>query len=234
MKYFLAAGIFLMCLALFMQASFAYSQSSPASRQELVFTVYLDDTRIGTHHVKISARGAESEVVTEAKFRYSILLIPLYSYHLVTTELWRDGCLTRMISRTDDNGDEYFVDARRSGDDQALLLKTQDGSADISGCVKSFAYWDVEQLKADQLLNGQTGQYETTSLKPLGNQPFTFGEISTLAKKYVLTTERFEIELWYSNDGEWLALQSVTESGGILRYVATHLVDAIEAGEQQS
>jgi hypothetical protein len=234
MKRLLAIVITVTYLALFLRVSFAYSQSGQPGSQELVFTVYLDDKTIGTHQVTISDSGTESEVVTEAKFKYSILLIPLYSYHLMTTEMWRDGCLTRMISRTDDNGDDYFVDARRSGDEQGLFLKTQNGSADISGCVKSFAYWDVEQLKADQLLNGQTGQYETTSLTSLGNQPLTFGEVSTQANKYILNTERFEIELWYSDDGEWLALQSVTESGGILRYIATHLVDSSDAGKQQS
>ncbi len=234
MKRLLVTGIILMCLALFMQVSLAYPENGQTTRKELAFTVYLDDKTIGTHHVTISNSRGESKVITEANFKYSILLVPLYSYHLMTTEMWRDGCLTRMISRTDDNGDDYFVDARRSEDDARFFLETQDGNAEISGCVNSFAYWDVELLKANRLLNGQTGQYETTSLTPLGEQPFTFGAISTLANKFILKTERFEIELWYSSEGEWLGLQSITESGGILRYVSTNLVDSIRTGEKQS
>lgn len=234
MKQLLATGIILICLALFMQVSLAYPESGQIIRKELAFTVYLDDKTIGTHNVTISDSDGESKIITEANFKYSILLVPLYSYHLITTEMWRDGCLTRMISRTDDNGDDYFVDARRYDDDARFFLKTQDGNTDIYGCVKSFAYWDVELLKADQLLNGQTGNYETTSLTPLGKQPFRFGAISTPANKFILNTERFEIELWYSGEGEWLALQSVTESGGILRYVSTHLVDSIRTGKKQS
>jgi len=234
MKRLLATAVLAICMAILMRSAFAYSESGQATSKELAFTVYLDDKTIGTHRVSISNSNGKSEVITEATFKYSILLVPLYSYHLMTTEMWRDGCLTRMTSRTDDNGDDYFVDARRSDDNARFFLNTQDGSAEISGCVYSFAYWDVELLKADRLLNGQTGQYETTSLTPLGKQPFTFGAISTLANKFILKTERFEIELWYSSEGEWLGLQSMTESGGILRYVSTNLVDSIRTGEKQS
>jgi hypothetical protein len=41
-----------------------------------------------------------------------------------------------------------------------------------------------------------------------------------IAERHTLRTGGYRIELWYSPDGEWLALETVTPEGRRLRYVA--------------
>jgi hypothetical protein len=42
---------------------------------------------------------------------------------------------------------------------------------------------------------------------------------SVPANRYRLATEDLDIELWYSNNDQWLGLQSETSNGRLLRYV---------------
>ena len=38
------------------------------------------------------------------------------------------------------------------------------------------------------------------------------------SSRYALVTEKFRIDVWYSTDGEWLALESATRGNRKLRY----------------
>ena len=38
------------------------------------------------------------------------------------------------------------------------------------------------------------------------------------AQAWRIQARKMQIDLWYSDDGEWLALQAPTESGRVLRY----------------
>ena len=53
----------------------------------------------------------------------------------------------------------------------------------------------------------------------LGQQLITVRDAEQLANRYRLDTGDAAIDLWYSERGRWLALQSTTRSGRLLRYV---------------
>ena len=45
--------------------------------------------------------------------------------------------------------------------------------------------------------------------------------LDTPAKRYRLSGEDLQIDVWYSLDDEWLALESPAKGGRTLRYVLT-------------
>ena len=185
------------------------------------FRVTLDDTPIGYHKVRVSRDNNRKTVHTQASFDVRILFIPVYSYEHETRESWQDNCLVDVNSKTDDNGDGYFINSVRSQD--SLELQTQDGKTALNGCVRTFAYWDVDLLKSERLLNTQTGKYESVSVTDMGQSVLEIDEEEIEARLFRLVAADMTIDLWYTDDMRWLALESVTESGAVLRYLPDNL-----------
>ena len=88
----------------------------------------------------------------------------------------------------------------------------------LPGCVTTFAYWDSNFLEQSRLLNTQTGDYVAVAAELVGEDLLTVRGDAVPSYRYRLTGEDLEIELWYSQDNEWLALESVTDGGRRLRY----------------
>ena len=64
----------------------------------------------------------------------------------------------------------------------------------------------------------QDGNYLKVSIKPLADETIMVHGKSVAAKRYQLTAEKIDIQLWYSATGEWLQLESLTEGGYKLSY----------------
>jgi len=198
-------------------ASLPLQASSQSVQQSWNFRVLLDDKPIGYHLVDIGSEANTIMVHTQANFVVSFLFIPVYSYAHETREYWKDGCLVGITSTTDDNGDEYFINSNQQ--DNRLSLVTQDGGKTIDGCVRTFAYWDIELLKSDYLLNTQTGEYQPVLITDMGIGQLDTGQSQVEARRYRLVCEDLTIDLWYTKEMRWLALESMTDSGSMLRYL---------------
>lgn len=185
------------------------------------FAVYLDKRKIGYHRVTIDQSDGQQQIHTVAKFNVRFMYIPVYSYRHETRETWQGDCLSSVTSSTNDNGRDYFIESQPIEGQRELYeirLITQDGEAAIDGCIRTFAYWNVDLLKSSRLLNTQTGEYMATTINDLGMQMLDLGKMTVEAQQYRLVSDNMTIDLWYM-DSHWLALESVTDSGAVLRYL---------------
>jgi hypothetical protein len=187
------------------------------SEKDWRFRVFLDDKEIGHHHFHLTRSGAQQQLTTEANFEVSILKIPLFRYSHKNVELWNSQCLRHIASSTDENGRQFRVTGAVDG--SAFRLSTHSGNTTLPACISTFAYWDKSFLKRTRLLNSQTGEYVDVRVEYLGEQSIRVRDTDTPAHRYQLSTDKARIELWYSRDDQWLALQSTTQSGRLLRYV---------------
>ena len=215
-------------LACILAASFLLSEVSIAravsggeGSRSWKFRVMLDDTPIGYHEVKINRVDNRKIVHTQANFDVRILFIPVYSYEHETRELWENNCVVDIDSKTDDNGEAYFISTLDS--EEQLALETQDGETALDGCVRTFAYWDVNLLDSDRLLNTQTGEYEPVSVTDMGADLLSVDDQQIEARRFRLEARDAIVDLWYTKDMHWLALESETESGAVLRYLPDNL-----------
>ncbi len=186
------------------------------TEQSWHFMVYLDDSHIGYHRFTLRHNGNEQVMTTTAVFDVKFMLFTVYSYRHDNTEIWKGDCLKQLSSTTNDNGDSLFVRLNQQGED--IHIQTQNAFNLVNTCVRSFAYWNPRLLNTDQLLNSQTGELVTIEFKYLGRDTFKLNNSSIDAEHYQLQGENLEIDLWYSPDNQWLALQSTTENGSKLRY----------------
>jgi len=194
-----------------------------ATTQQWHFDVFLDGDRIGHHSFTLANTDSGKTLTSEARFTVRLFSIPVYRYSHDAVELWNGPCLERIEAATDDNGEELQLQGRASGAN--FIVSGTSGQATLSGCVMSFAYWDTRILQADRLLNAQNGDYIDVSVTELGTDQLQLAGAVIDTRRYRLQGEDLLIDLWYSDDDEWLALQSTTPSGDTL-YYARQNIDA--------
>lgn len=200
------------CGLLWLSTAAAFNQSP----QQWRFKVFLDEQMIGYHIVTLNPDKTNATVQIEANFDVKFLFFTAYRYRHNNQEVWQDNCLQTIESHTNDNGDVFYVSGQSK--QQGLALQTHNGSQTLSGCVRTFAYWDPRLLQANRLLNAQTGEYLDVDIKLVGREPLIIANQKVPTKRYRLQAEGIEIDLWYSDSMHWLALQTTTENGRQLRY----------------
>ncbi|MEJ8568660.1 DUF6134 family protein [Elongatibacter sediminis] len=180
------------------------------------FRVFVDDKEVGFHHFYLDVVGDRHVLRSVADFEYKVLFLTLYRYGHENREVWDGHCLTRIESATDANGKPFAVDGRRLED--RFVVQGSKGEHDLPECVMSFAYWNPEFLSASRLLNTQTGEYLEVDISEPQPDRLDVGGRETEAWRYRLQAEKLELDLWYSDNDEWLGLRTRYENGRTLRY----------------
>lgn len=193
----------------------AFGSAQPEDR-EWRFRVFLDQKEIGFHNFYLEQQGDTRVLRTIADFEYKLLFVKLYEYQHENHEVWQGNCLASIESSTDANGKPFAVLGQRQPD--TFIVQGHTGEAILPSCIMSFAYWNPVFLQQQQLLNSQDGKYldvvvsppEWEQLKVQGQMRSTY--------RYHLVAGKLKLDLWYSEEREWLGLQSETEGGRMLRY----------------
>jgi hypothetical protein len=205
-------GIAVFCLL-------ALSFATPGETREKSrwdFTVYLDQKEIGRHSFEVTNTAGGTQVLSEARFKYTILMIPAYRYEHTAAERWSNNCLIDLDARTNANGDRIQVSGERTGGSFTVVAGEQ--PAYLPECVMSFAYWNPDFLEQPRLLNPQTGEYVAVQVEEAGIDVLQVRGEPVPARRFRLTAYEVDLTLWYSEDDEWLGLESVAEGGRIIRY----------------
>lgn len=192
----------------------AASAAVPDTTRQWRFDVSLDGRPIGEHNFVLREGGDALELTSEARFRVRVLFIDAYRYEHRAREWWRGDCLEKLDARTDANGEETLVAGSRTLGEFRLAGERP---VPLDLCVQTFAYWNPQILEARRLLNPQTGEYVAVKAMSLGRETIA----GQPADRYRLIGEGrtpLQIDLWYSQDRDWLALESLTPEGRRLRY----------------
>ena len=194
----------------------ASQQAWSAASQTYDFKVFLGKNEIGRQRFDISSEGDRTQVRVDAQFTVKFLYITVYTYRHTNVETWEGTCLREIRAETDDNGDSFFVHGIfRNGQ---LQVQTQAGNWISEGCIKTFAYWNPEWIKGERLLNSQTGEHQPVSILAVGEETIPVQGVPTRAIHRRIVTDKFAVDLWYTLNGRWVALQSTTKKGDTLRY----------------
>jgi len=187
-----------------------------AAEKEWRFQVYLDDKKIGYHDFVLREVDNQRRLKSEASFEYRLMFVKLYGYQHENTEIWSGDCLTGLDSTTDANGKPYQVSGTLQGD--RFVVNGTAGKTELTSCVMSFAYWNPAFLEQERLINAQNGQVLDVEVsEPELVQLEVRGTMQT-AYRYLLGAGELKIALWYSENNEWLALETEARGGRLLRY----------------
>jgi hypothetical protein len=180
------------------------------------FDVYLDDKKVGKHSFEVAETDGVKQVTSEADFRYKILFFSAYRYEHSNLERWSDNCLVQFDATTNANGKRLATSGRKDG--SVFSVTSGEKSVELPECVMSFAYWNRTFLQQPRLLNPQSGEYLDVDVQKLNRDVLDVRGERVAAIPYKLTANELELTVWYSEDDEWLALESVAKGGQIIRY----------------
>ena len=180
------------------------------------FRVYLDDREIGYHNFYLQQSGDERVLHSEANFEFRLMFVRLFRYEHENTETWRGDCLRSIESRTDSNGEPFHVDGR--AETGYFRVDGSAGQAKLPECVMSFAYWNPAFLGQGRLLNTQNGEFLDVEISPPVAEPLTVRGQPQPSFRYRLEAGELRLDVWYSANNEWLALESEVRGGRKLRY----------------
>jgi hypothetical protein len=185
-------------------------------KREWRFRVYLDNREIGYHHFMLEGQGNFQVVRSTADFEYKLLFVKLYEYQHQNSEIWQGDCLERIESSTDANGKPFSVLGQLQAGE--FVVRGNEGEAILPDCVMSFAYWNPRFLEETRLLNSQNGEYMDVEISaPVLDELEIRGEFIR-AYRYQLAANNLNLKLWYSEDHQWLGLESAAKGGRTLRY----------------
>lgn len=205
-------SVLALTLAVWLPAS-----ASAEPEAEWRFRVTLDEKEIGFHDFFLDEEEDLSRLTSNATFEYKLLFVKLFEYQHRNEETWKGNCLTSIDSTTDSNGEPFQVRGR--ADENSFNVQATGGMAELPPCVMSFAYWNPEFLRQEQLLNTQNGEFMQVRVDPPEADLLSFRGQTHSASRYRLRAGELDLLLWYSDhDGDWLALESKAQGGRKLRY----------------
>jgi hypothetical protein len=204
-------------LAILLVVSFG---SVARANQTWDFRVFLDDKEIGTHRFDLIEQGAERQLTSQARMKVKVLFLNAYTYDHHDVEHWHGDCLDKLSSKTDDNGEKHRIEVKRANRETTVkrLEGVTKGVQWLGECVMTFAYWNPAMLQQTRLLNSQNGDYVDVKITDAGMDPIDVRGVKTPARRYELRSFKLSIDLWYSEQKGWLALESKTERGPKLIY----------------
>ena len=180
--------------------------------QQWAFNVYLDKSKIGSHTFTFN----DNTLVSRAKFNVKVLFIEAYKYDHTSKEQWQNDCLTNI----DVNTIEDKITTNVKGKKVTSGFEISDGKASqtLPECVMTFAYWNPKILDQSKLLNPQNAEYLDTTFTKLGTAKIDVKGKPTETTHYKLSgalngVKKLNIELWYNQNNDWVALKSVTPEG---------------------
>ena len=202
------------------------SATSVPTAQAWNFRVFLDDTPIGRHSFALRRDGDESELRSEARFEVKVLFVTAYRYAHQAVERWRGNCLSALTASTDDDGQRQSVETRGGAgvpgagrlEPGRLEVVRREGSQPLSGCVMTYAYWNPDILQQTRLLNAQTGEWDPVRISDAGEERIAVRGVPVSARRYRIAGPKHPIDVWYSAQREWLALESTVAGGRKLKY----------------
>lgn len=187
-----------------------------AADKEWRFQVYLDDKEIGYHEFILQETDGQRRLSSEASFEYRFMFVKLYGYEHENIETWDGDCLTAIKSETDANGKPFQVSGSLQGD--LFVLQSTAGDAELPSCSMTFAYWNKNFLQQQQLINSQNGEVLEIEVSEPERVQLEVRGVMQPAFRYLLDAGELKIELWYSENDEWLALETEARGGRRLRY----------------
>lgn len=211
---FLSAAIVTVAPARADDAQKELTASIPAGNA-LTFKAFTGDTELGLHKMNWSVQGDAVIVKIEIDLGARVLFVPVYAYKHRSTETWRNGQLSAIVTSTDDDGDKEFVNGELNGDVFTVKSTLFNGNAPLPMAPTS--YWNYANLKKPNWLNTQTGKMLKISARFVGEETIKSRAGEMRARRYDMSGDA-ELSLWYDAQNRWVKSRFAVD-GTTITYV---------------
>ena len=193
---------------------------------DMGFDVLRKGRPLGSHRIAFTRDGDKLIVDVDIALKAKFAFITVYRYRHHNREVWQDGRLVAIDTRTDDNGKSFTVSGRATPDGFAVTRTDQDGEETevVEETIIPTSYWHPATTDQSRLLNTQTGRIAELTIEPTGADTVAFPNVDVPATGYA-TTGDIRLSLWYDAERCFLKLAfTAPGDGALIDYrVAEHL-----------
>jgi hypothetical protein len=179
--------------------------------------IYVDGKKSGESHVTIQTQDDGSTIVSSSAEVNINRVIVHYSYSFSGTETWKDGKLTRLDTKTNDDGKKLTVSAVAQKD--VLKLKANNNEREVRGDVWSTTYARYPDVnlcnKNVPLLDVDTGKELVAKLEFVGAEEMAVAGRKTACNHFRLRGD-VTIDLWYDGQKRLVRQESVEQGHKVL------------------
>jgi hypothetical protein len=192
-----AAGVALLSLSSFeARPAFAVARS-------LSFKAYRDKSEVGTHTVDVRPNGNQTTVTTKIDLEVGVAFITLFKLRHDCEEVWQDGQLLSLRSKTNDNGDKYQVTGKATP--EGFRIEGPGGPAIApADAYTSNSVWNTAVLEQKTVIDAQHGGIIGLSVKQQGQQQVAVAGQKVRADEYQVITPFVAGSVWYDDAGKWV------------------------------
>lgn len=193
------------------------------------YEVIREGENIGTHSVEFRREGDHLAVATWTDIAVELLGITLYRFHYEAKEDWIDGRLTRLVSRTDNDGEMLSVNlAGASG----RIRGTCNGVAlDLPADILPISVWHPDFIRQSVILD----QYKCAARKiratDRGIDLVFAGPKNVKARHYAVAGD-LQRDVWYGADGKTVQVLFPAKDGSKIAFVMRPLLQPPPDTEQ--
>jgi hypothetical protein len=192
----------------------AATPSSIPSGRVLEFEAYRNGSSIGRHRLTFRPDGERVSVEVAIRLKVDLAFVTLYRYEHDSREMWEQGRLVGLATRTNDDGKKTEVRARAEGDQ--LAIEGSGGAFSLPLGSFPTSYWDPKFTSQSTVLDTQDGVRTVVKAAPPVRETFPVLGRPVPADRYSLSGE-LKLDLWYTPKGEWVGLK-FTSKGSEITY----------------
>ncbi|AEO47829.1 hypothetical protein F11_06795 [Rhodospirillum rubrum F11] len=192
----------LLALALVVLAPGSGQAADPLANRALVYEIRANDSPIGRETVTLRRQGGETRVVVETLSDTRILFVSVhYDHH--REELWRNGALVSVTTRTNDDGTRHSLSVVDQGGGRQV---TVDGKpADLPTDALPLTLWTRAVVAGRPLYSVIDAELYSVASQAKGKETVVIAGAAIDAERFSLKGD-IDRELWY--DGEGLLLRA--------------------------
>lgn len=171
--------------------------------------------KIGTHSVVFRHEGRRLAVATWTDIAVELLGVALYRFHYEAEEDWIDGKLTRLISRTDNDGEMLNVNLTKAG---GRIRGTCNGVVlDLPGDIFPISVWHPEFIRQSVIFD----QYQCAQRKITTTDRGSdlIARLEDLTARHYAVGGDLERDVWYDADGQTVQVLFPAKDGSEITFV---------------
>jgi hypothetical protein len=170
------------------------------SAEQIAFRVLRDGEPFGRHSVVFRREAGDLHVEVDIRLEVKLLFVTVFRYRHTNREVWRDGRLVAIDTRTDDDGERYWLRGRAN--ELGLAVEGSSGSFLAPGDVMPTSYWNPRTVERTQLLDTQRGRLIQVDIRAAEVETVAMSGRRVDARRYRVTGD-LTLDLWYTADGAW-------------------------------
>jgi hypothetical protein len=154
------------------------------------------------------SRSPEGELVVDVHIEIDFKLgpIPLFRYLHDNREIWKDGTLLSLKSKTYNNGEDVSVDLRL--ENGRYVGSGTDFADNLEAPLLSTSYFNPNFVRQKAFISSQDGRLLPTEIETLGPEMLTIRGQQVQATRFSLSG-KLQIDIWYSDAGQWMQTEFV-------------------------